>query len=418
MPAAGQWLQWGGPARDFRVEVAGIADTWPVEGPPKLWQRPLGDGYSAVLCDGHVLYTMCRRGSDEFSVALDARTGETIWEHGQPSPPPGPGAEFGGGPHATPLVVGGRLFTVGTNAVLHCFDKRAGRVLWEHDLVAKFGAAVPGYGYACSPLAYGDTLILSLSFGAIDTAGGATRLIALDQATGRTLWEGPRMTRAFSNQAEYSSPLLIKFDGEDQVVFFTNEQVGGFNPATGALLWTCNHPSRSGVNVATPVWNGTDLLFCSSAYDAGARAIRLTRQGPLTGAEELWFTRKLRLHHGNAVLLGDTVYASSGDFGPAFFTAINLRTGEIAWRERGFRKANSIAADGKLIILDEDGTLALATATQEGLTVHARCHVAERIAWTAPTLVGHTLYIRDRRNIMALDLGRAASGETPAGAGI
>jgi len=164
------------------------------------------------------------------------------------------------------------------------------------------------------------------------------------------------------------------------------------------------HLRRTGVNGTRPLWNGWDLLFCASAYDSGARAIRLRRDNSQTRPEELWYNRKMRMHHGNAVLVGDTVYGSSGDFGPAFFAALDIQTGEMAWRERGFRKATCVYGDGKLIILDEDGTLALAKATPTGLTVLSQCKVAERCAWTTPTLVGQTLYVRDRHHILALDL--------------
>jgi len=124
-----------------------------------------------------------------------------------------------------------------------------------------------------------------------------------------------------------------------------------------------------------------------------------------TVPQQLWYTRKMRMHHGNAVQLGDYLYGSSGDFGPALFTALNLATGKTVWRQRGFRKANCVYADGKLIILDEDGKLALTTISPEGLTVLSECTIAERYAWAAPTLVGKTLFVRDRKHIMALDLG-------------
>ena len=120
--------------------------------------------------------------------------------------------------------------------------------------------------------------------------------------------------------------------------------------------------------------------------------------------EELWYSRKMRVHHANAIPLGDYVYGSSGDFGPAFFMGVNVRTGEIVWRERGFAKSTCVYADGKLILLDEDGQLALATATPQGLTVHSKCKLTERYSWAAPTLVGTKLYLRDRKNILALDL--------------
>ena len=74
--------------------------------------------------------------------------------------------------------------------------------------------------------------------------------------------------------------------------------------------------------------------------------------------------------------------------------------------ERGYVKAMVLHADGKLIILDEDGRLAIATATPEGVTIHARCRITARPSWTAPTLVGTTLYVRDREHIMAFDLGQ------------
>ena len=89
---------------------------------------------------------------------------------------------------------------------------------------------------------------------------------------------------------------------------------------------------------------------------------------------------------------------------PAFLTAVNARTGEIAWRERGLAKANCVGADGKLVILDEDGKLVLATATPEKLVVHAETQLFDGLAWTVPTIVGTTLYVRDTERILALDL--------------
>jgi outer membrane protein assembly factor BamB len=181
-------------------------------------------------------------------------------------------------------------------------------------------------------------------------------------------------------------------------------EIIGANPLTGELIW--HHAfTPHGSNIATPVWDGESRLFFSSAYDSGSRVIKLTHKDGETVPEQLWYSRKMRIHHGNAIRLGDTVYASSGDFGPAFLMAMNLETGKRVWIERGFGKSNFLYADGKLIILDEDGQLALATASPEGITIHAKCKIAERYAWAAPTLVGKTLYVRDRKHIMALDLG-------------
>ena len=126
-----------------------------------------------------------------------------------------------------------------------------------------------------------------------------------------------------------------------------------------------------------PVWGEGDLLFCSSAYDGGSRLIKLSKVSGKTVATQLWHTNRIRVHIGSIVRIGDYLYASSGDFGPAFVTALHVHTGKVAWRRRGFAKANVVYADGKLILLDEDGRLALATVSPEGLKVSLQGGLAE-----------------------------------------
>ena len=135
--AASEWLQWGGPTRDFLYDATGLAETWPAAGPPVIWTRPLGAGHAAIIAGGGRLYTMYRvahgEGGEgpwsrnEAVIALDAATGETLWEHAYPSDVQDFGQ--GAGPHATPLLVGDRLFTIGTNKELHVFDAATGEIL-------------------------------------------------------------------------------------------------------------------------------------------------------------------------------------------------------------------------------------------------------------------------------------------------
>lgn len=392
--ADGQWAQWGGPGRNFTAEATELAQSWPDEGPARLWRRALGDGYSTILVDEGKLYTMYRIAEDEFTIALNAMDGSTIWEHKNPSPFTRTMSQFGPGPHATPLIVGDRLYTVGSNGVLHCFEKGSGKVRWKHDLVNEYGGMLRARGYSCSPIAFKKTVIVAVGSNSPDGASA----IAFDQATGRVIWKSP------SYLATYASPILIHFDGEDQLILLMATEVVAINPENGEILWEFPHANPQSVNASSPVWDGKELLSCSSAYSGGSRVIRLKRQGGNTVPEELWHTRKMNLHHGNAVRVGDFVYGSSGDFGPAFLAAVNMRTGKLAWRKRGFSKATLVYAAPKLIILDEDGNLALATATPEDLVIHAKSKIADRLAWAAPTLVGNTLYVRDRKNIMAFDL--------------
>ncbi|MBU0638689.1 MAG: PQQ-like beta-propeller repeat protein [Planctomycetes bacterium] len=401
--ARAQWPQWGGPGRDFSIEATDLADSWPEDGPPQLWRRELGEGYSSIVVDDGRLYTMYRQGRREYTVALNARTGQTIWEHGNETQITDNMVTYGPGPHSTPLAVGEFLYSVGTDLDFCCFAKKSGQLVWKHDLLAEHGLTVPSYGYSCSPLRYENTVILPI----VDQAGGEQVLAAFEQSSGRVVWRSVRLARDYTEHCEYSSPLIINLDGADQLVFLTNERVVGIDPHNGQLLWSHPHRNQQGVNISTPVWNGKDLLFCSGAYDAGSRLIRLRREDGQTTAEELWHTRKLRIHHGNALFIDNHIYGSSGDFGPALLVALNAETGKPAWRERGYQKASFIRVADKVILLDEDGRLALTTLTPEAFTVLSQCQLTERLSWTTPTLAGTTLYIRDRKHILALDLGRS-----------
>jgi outer membrane protein assembly factor BamB len=393
------WPQWGGPTRDFKVPAGRLAP-WPASGPREIWTRTLGEGYSAIAADGSALFTQYRpekgvAGSSdtEVVVALDSATGRTLWEHRYEAPAPsGIDLSEGPGPHATPLVVGGLVYAVGATGKLHALDKGAGRVVWAHDLWRELNGKVQGRGYSCSPMAYGSHVIV--------TVGGAGQtLAAFDLKTGRLAWKNGDLDPA------PSSPMLITVNGQEQIALFYAEGVAGFDPRNGALLWSHPHRTNWGLNITMPVWGEDNLLFISSAYGGGSRVLQLTQAGGRTTVKELWADNRMRIHFGNAIRLGDHVYGSSGDFGPAVFTAVNVRTGDIAWQTRDVARASSVYGDGKFVILDEEGTLYLATATPQALQVHAKAQVLSGRSWTVPTLVGTRVYVRDRTDIKALELG-------------
>jgi len=391
MAQSASWPQWGGPQRNFMVDAKGLAETWPAGGPKRLWSRELGEGHSSIVVDQGRLYTMYSRGGQEFVVALDAATGKTVWEKSYAAPTTGLKLENGNGPHSTPLVVGNLLFTVGVIGKLQAFEKQTGAVVWSHDLYQEYGGTRMGRGYSCSPLAYKNTVIV--------TVGGAGQsLMAFDQKTGAVVWK----KQSFGLSP--STPALIKVDGQDQLVIVLADQVVGMNPNDGELLWQHPHPCDWGLNITPPLWGADNILFISSAYSGGSRALQLQQSGGKTTVKELWANRRMRVHHSTMVRLGDLVYGSSGDFGPAPLTAIDVKTGAIAWQDRSFPKANFVYTDNKAILLDEDGQLALVRLSPEGMKVIAKAAVLEHTAWTPPTLAGTALYLRDRKMIVALDL--------------
>ena len=408
------WPQWGGPDRNFHSPSTGLADTWPASGPPVLWSRPLGTGHSSIVVDDGRLFTMYRAGNgraktgpwspEETVVALDAATGKTIWEHSYPARTGFEDFSFGPGPHATPLVVGDRVFTAGSNLQLFAFDKRTGKVLWSHDFVKEFKAPellirpVVKAGYGCSPIAYRDTILCSVG-------GPGQSVMAFRQSDGAVVWKsGDFLTSG-------AAPILIEIGGRTQAVFLGGGAVVGLDPDRGEILWTHPHDPGNDLNCTTPLFGRDNVLFLSSAYQAGSRAIRLTPRGSLrdttygTDVEELWYTNRVRFMFLGAIRIGDHIYGTTGDFGPAFLTALDLKTGQSAWQVRGFARASLVHADGKVIVMNEDGDLALAKMSPAGAEILSRAKIFDTVSWTAPVLAGTTLYARDREKIVALDLG-------------
>lgn len=394
------WLQWGGPGRDFHAPAGELAAEWPEGGPEKLWSRALGEGHSAVLFDGGRLYTMHRVGEKEAVICLDAGTGETVWESAYEAQYQSGLRQYGTGPRSTPLIVGDLLFTVGVAGHMHAFDKNDGKVLWSRNLWGEeLGGSRLGHGYASSPLAYLDTVI-------VPVGGPGAALVAFDQRSGEIRW------RAHDFRNSYSSPSLLTIAGEQQLVAFMAEELIGVDPATGELRWRWPHVNQWGHNITMPAVLG-DVIFFSSPQ-AGARGLRLVPTGEGIEIEQLWSTRRIQFYHASTVQSGSWVYGSTGTTSPAFMTAVNIRTGEVGWKERGFAKANCVEADGKLVILDENGVLYLAEATPEELIVKAQAKILDRYAWSVPTIVGRTMYLRDEGQIMAVDLGRVAPGSPAA----
>lgn len=392
------WTRWGGPNGNFRTASRGLATDWPEAGPPRLWERNLGDGFSSLLFEDGRLFTMYRTEDEEVVVALDSRNGSTIWEFAYTaSPREGHVDEFGRGPRSSPLLVGERIFTIGVAGLFHALDKNSGKLLWSKDLWAEpLSGNFLLHGYAASPIAFEDTVIVMVG-------GEGTGLVALHQSDGEIAW------KAQDFHSSYSTPQVLEVDGELQLVAFMGKEVVGVDPHNGALKWRYPMANQFEQNVTMPTLVDGRYLFIS-AYQTGARGLKLTHEeSGATKVGELWTTRKIQFYHATTVNVGDWIYGSTGLRAPAFMAAVNAKTGEIAWRERGFAKATCVGADGKLFILDEDGTLAVATATPEGLEVHSRATVLDRVSFTPPTIVGTTMYLRNRKQVVALDLGRPSS---------
>jgi len=221
-------------------------------------------------------------------------------------------------------------------------------------------------------------------------------IVALSLDDGSLLWEsGPYYVGD-------SSPTLITHGGQDQIMVLIFGGLAAIDPSTGQELWRLSFEQPGG-HIMMPVWDGGDRLFVGSGQDSsGGRMIRLTREHGKTVPHEMWYSRKIKPGLSNPVRDGDNVYVS----GNSRILGFDLETGKLFWRKRGFKGFSCLLADGKLFILEDDGKLTLATPSPKDLVIHSQFQVLGGANFYAsPTLVGRTLYIRDRKNIHALDVG-------------
>ncbi len=381
--ASAQWPQWGGPDRDFHSPATGLAAKWPEAGPRRIWERDLGPGYSSIVVDGGRLFTMVQSFDGEVVVALDSATGATLWEHRYLTPTDQP-------PNATPTLAGGRVYAFGYSGMLSALEQDTGKLVWSHDLAQEYAVKRPQFGFASSPLVHGESLILPVG-------GAGHGVMAFALADGKLLWHQHDLEEI------YASPLLIDVEGEAQVVVLATGQILGLDPRTGAALW--REPVQGEQNIATPVWC-SDKLLCVTAGSGGSFGLRFSKADGKTQVERVW-TSAAQITQSTVVRAGDHLYGSTSDESQSYVTAIHAGTGEIAWKEPGFSVANLVAADGKILLLDAEGVLGLATASPEAWRVSSRVTALQPQSFTAPTVAGRTLYLRDLKKIVALDLGEA-----------
>jgi outer membrane protein assembly factor BamB len=223
-------------------------------------------------------------------------------------------------------------------------------------------------------------------------------VVAFRQSDGGVVWKsGDFLTSD-------APPILIRFEGEEQLVIFAGAAISRYEPRHRARALVARPRSRQRLQFQPAALGDDNILFMSSAYKMGSRAIRLKRDGDRTLTEELWYVDRAKFQFLNALRVGDYVYGTSGSLGVAFLMALDVKTGAIKWQQRGFAQSTLLYADGKAIILDEDGDLAMLRLTPDGMTVLAQANVFKTRSWTVPTLVGATLYARDREKIAAFDL--------------
>ena len=356
--SAHQWRQFGGQRRDFTLSGFDVHPdllAWPAGGPRQLWQRSLGDGFSGISISAGRLVTVFRQDDVETVVAFDASSGDTLWKHSYDCP--FESWEYGSGAFSTPTIVDDRVYCVGVMAVLHCLDLETGAVLWKHHLLEEYGGRNPGHGYACSPIAVDNLIILTVGGPADDytmepiSPRSCDSVFAFDQQTGDVVWSTP-----LNHRIRHASPILINVDKQPQLVVPLYEHIAGLDPASGKQLWQVNIEGHTNVSV-TPVWHAElQLLVTANSYGPakGLHGIRLERDRRRTVATRVWDNPKVENWHASMVLDGNELIVSAGG-GPAFLSAVHLADGKVLAKQRGFGKTNIVKLGDRYLLLDERG---------------------------------------------------------------
>ncbi len=389
--SGGEWLQFGGPNGDFSIDSAPLAREWPEPGPPVLWERELGDGYSAVVADSSLVGTFHRSGEEEVVSGLSATTGKTLWTHRYvASPREGNQTEHGAGPHATPLLMNDRVITLGYTGSLRALSRTSGELIWSHELISEYEGEVMNWGYAASPILYAGQVIVLVG-------GRQAGAMAFDPANGEELWRSPAST------VSHATPIIATVEGSDQLLYYSEVALVAVEPRTGVPLWSFPVTNMFDNHSSMPIWGGDGLLWVSTQEDGATRVLRLAGGESPPDIEQLWFNNRVRIHFWNAVRIDNTVYATTGDQVQTM-TAVDIRTGTILWRERGFAQANLLRTRSGTLLLDENGELALLDLGPAGMQIRSRATVLNSRVWTPPTLAGTTLYVRGAKRLKALDL--------------
>lgn len=380
------WWQWRGPKRDGISIEKGLLETWPEKGPAEMWRRSLGGGFSGIAVYDNRLYTMYTNGYDEYLVCLDAFSGKRIWKSRIDRNYVDP---LGGdGPRSTPTVDGKRAYCVSAEGRFAAVDIATGKLLWSHDFVDDFAGKVPRWGYCISPLVYGENVL-------VEIGGQADNLIAaFDAISGELVWQ------KHDGAAGYSSPILTTLNTTEQALFFSGDKLIAVNPVSGDKYWSFKWHTEYNVNSATPIIIAPNKVFISSGYDKGSALVEISRDNGKFAAKEIWQTRKMKNHFSTSIFHQGFIYG----FDNGVFKCLDVETGKETWRQKGHGKGALIFADGHFIILSDRGKLTLVKPSPEKYQEISRVQVLTGTCWTTPTLTGGKLFLRNQREIVALNL--------------
>ena len=378
-----EWPGFRGPKRDGIVRGVRIKTDWSISPPVQLWHRPVGPGWSSFAVSGDLIYTQEQRGDKEIVACYKASTGQPVWSHSD-------AARFfesnaGAGPRATPTLSNGRVYTFGATGILNALDAATGAVVWSHNVSPETGVKVPFWGFSSSPLVLGNMVIVAAS----------GQLVAYDAGSGNRRWLGP------AGSGSYSSPHLATIDGVAQVLLVSSAGARGVSLADGKQLWEHTWSSNSIVQPALTA--DGDVLITSQ--DNGTRRITVTHGPSGWTTTERWTSNGLKPYFNDFVIHKDHAYGFDG----RILACIDLKDGQRNWKGGRYGNGQLVLLPDQdlLLVLSEEGELALVQATPDGFTERATFPAIQGKTWNHPVLVGDVLLVRNGEEMAAFRLALA-----------
>jgi outer membrane protein assembly factor BamB len=383
-----EWPRLWGPQGDGRAMSAGALTRPAALQARELWRRALGSGYSGVSVVKGRAYTATSDGTRDVVLAFDAASGRELWRTPL-------GETYRGhdgskdGPMSTPTVDGGRVYLVGPHGLLVALDADTGRVVWKHDLKAEYGAAVPVYGFATSPVLTGGLAIVQ--------AGGEKQhhMMAFDAGTGKLAW-----TAQHGTGAAYVTPVLATVHGVPQLVTVANDKVLGIKPSDGSLLWSHARPNENEPSRPPLVLPDGRVLVHSWQE---AALLKVSAEGGAFKVAEVWRSPLLKASYSPTVFHDGYLYGLNGQY----LVCLDPAAGEVKWRQKVYG-GNLILVDGHLVLLAESaGDLRVVEASPAGYKEKLKKLVFNPGASsvTGPSWSGNRVFLRNVEELVALEIG-------------
>jgi len=384
------WPGFRGPDRDGVVRGVRIKTDWGAAPPIELWRRPIGPGWSSFAVRGDLLYTQEQRGDDEVVACYNVTTGKPVWRHRD-------AARFwesngGAGPRGTPTLSHGRVYTFGGTGILNALDAGNGAVVWSRNAASDTKTKVPGWGFASSPLVVDNVVVVA-------TAG---TLAAYDVATGEPRWVGP------AGGGGYSSPHLFTIHGVPQIVLLNGTGVTSVAPTDGKRLW--EHPLSPNTRIVQPALTGDGDVLVHDGEGNGMRRLAVANRPGGWTVEERWTSEGLNPYFNDFVVHDGHAFGFDG----SSIACIDLKDGNRKWKGGSYGHGQLVLLSDQnlLLVLSEEGELALVGATPDQFKELARFPAIKGKTWNHPALVGDVMLVRNGEQMAAFRLAGAGS---PAG---